>query len=97
LEFIVESRHYVVFRIHRAGRRFDISTEGLYFRDMTPLELAQSLDEVYELMFERGIVPVAARDLYKEIGETLRLEIGDEAVIDNSNTVAKTAEGWILK
>jgi hypothetical protein len=94
----MERRYYVTFRIRRKGRLFDIPTEGLYLRDMAPVELAQSLDEVYELKFRRGIVPAgAARQLYSEIGETLRLEIGDEMVIDKTNTVAKTSEGWILR
>jgi hypothetical protein len=92
----MERRYCVTFRIHRQGRPFDISTSGLCLRDMAPVELAQSLDEVYELMFERGLVPHAARQLPSEIGETLRFEVGDEMVIDHT-TVAKTSEAWILR
>lgn len=90
-------RYYATYRIHRSGRRFDIPTEGLFLRDMSPVELAQNLDEVYEEMFKRGIVPIAARQIPSEIGETLRFEVDDEMVIDHSNTVEKTTGGWILK
>lgn len=64
---------------------------------MGPVELAQNLDEIYEEMFKRGIVPLAARQIPSEIGETLRFEVGDEMVIDRANTLAKTPSGWILK
>jgi hypothetical protein len=64
---------------------------------MSPVELAQNLDEVYEEMFKRGIVPIAARQLPSEIGETLLFEVDDEIIIDQTNTVTKTTEGWILR
>jgi hypothetical protein len=62
-----------------------------------PVELAQNLDELYEEMFKRGIVPVAVRQIPSEIGETLRFEVDDEMVIDHTNTVAKTTGSWILR
>jgi hypothetical protein len=43
--------YYAAYRVHRAGRHFDISANGRCLRDMTPVELAQNLDEVYEEMF----------------------------------------------
>jgi hypothetical protein len=90
-------RYYATYRVRRAERHFDISAEGLCLRDMPPVELAQNLDELYEEMFKRGIVPVAARQIPSEIGETLRFEVDDEMVIDHTNTVAKTTGGWILR
>ena len=35
-------RYFATFRTYRSGRRFDIPTEGLYLRDMSPVELAQT-------------------------------------------------------
>ena len=90
-------RYYATYRIHRAGRHFDICAEGRCLRDMTPVEIAQNLDELYEEMFKRGIVPIVAWQLPSEIGETLLFEVDDEIIIDQTNTVTKTTEGWILR
>jgi hypothetical protein len=40
---------------------------------------------------------VAAWQIASEIGETLRFEVDDEIIIDQTNTVEKTTRGWILR
>lgn len=83
-------------RLRRQGRLIAVDSFSRYYRDMTPEEAAQKLDDAFEELFKCGVLPTVLEPEYRTSGEPARFQIGDEIEIDGA-TVVKDSDGWRLK